>query len=74
MVTGAEIVAPRLSRILTRRGRRPALVALHNRISDGSGAEIASVDIFRVRDGLVVEHWGVVQPVPPSLPHPHGMF
>jgi len=50
------------------------LVALHNRIVAGPGAEVATVDIFRVRDDLVVEHWDVVQPVPTSLPQPHGMF
>lgn len=50
------------------------LVALHSRIVADPGAELAAVDILRVRDGMVVEHWDVVQPVPGSLPHPHGMF
>ncbi|WP_020667629.1 nuclear transport factor 2 family protein [Amycolatopsis nigrescens] len=50
------------------------LVAVHNRISPPGGPEIAAVDLLAVRDGLVVEHWDVVQPVPDPLPHPHGMF
>ena len=27
--------------------------------------EMAQVDVFRVKDGLIVEHWDVVEPVPP---------
>lgn len=50
------------------------LVALHTRIVADTGPELAAVDVFRVRDGPVVEHWDVVQPVPASPPHPHGMF
>jgi predicted SnoaL-like aldol condensation-catalyzing enzyme len=48
--------------------------ALHTRIVADAGAELAAVDIVRVRDGRVAEHWDVVQPVPAPLPHPHGMF
>ena len=28
-------------------------------------AEYAQVDIFRLEDGLIVEHWDNVEPVPP---------
>ncbi|WP_280382585.1 nuclear transport factor 2 family protein [Nocardia wallacei] len=49
------------------------LVAVHIRLTAASG-ETAIVDLFRLRDGLVAEHWDVVQPVPGTLPHPHGMF
>ncbi|MCP2164917.1 nuclear transport factor 2 family protein [Goodfellowiella coeruleoviolacea] len=49
------------------------LVAVHNRIGLPSG-DLAAVDIFRVRDGLVAEHWDVVQPVPEQPANPHGMF
>jgi predicted SnoaL-like aldol condensation-catalyzing enzyme len=34
----------------------------------------AAVDILRLRDGKVVEHWDVVQPIPEAPVHPHGMF
>lgn len=38
--------------------------------------EMAVVDLFRVRDGLVVEHWDVSQevPMPIDMPHTNGMF
>ncbi|RDI48329.1 nuclear transport factor 2 family protein [Nocardia mexicana] len=49
------------------------LVAVHIRLT-AEGGETAIVDLFRLQDGLVVEHWDVVQPVPAALPHPHGMF
>jgi predicted SnoaL-like aldol condensation-catalyzing enzyme len=49
------------------------LVAVHNRIGM-PGGDIATVDIFRVQDGLVAEHWDVVQPVPEQPANPHGMF
>ncbi|NNC90936.1 MAG: polyketide cyclase, partial [Acidimicrobiia bacterium] len=29
-------------------------------------AEYAQVDIFRIDDGLIVEHWDNAEPVPPS--------
>lgn len=35
--------------------------------------DIAAVDIFRVQDGLIAEHWDVVQPVPERPANPHGM-
>ncbi|WP_043724615.1 nuclear transport factor 2 family protein [Nocardia asiatica] len=34
----------------------------------------AVVDIWRMVDGKIVEHWDVVQPVPDSAQIPHGMF
>ncbi|HSV46453.1 MAG TPA: ester cyclase [Ramlibacter sp.] len=37
-------------------------------------AGIAVVDIFRVQDGRVAEHWDVIQPVPASSPNPNPMF
>jgi hypothetical protein len=32
------------------------------------------VDMFRVRDGKVVEHWDVIQPLPESSQNPNGHF
>ncbi|MEU7892104.1 nuclear transport factor 2 family protein [Nonomuraea sp. NPDC049152] len=34
----------------------------------------AVVDIWRLEDGLIVEHWDVVQPVPEPAEIPNGMF
>ena len=32
------------------------------------------VDIFRLENGLIVEHWDCVQPVPTDSPNPNSMF
>jgi predicted SnoaL-like aldol condensation-catalyzing enzyme len=42
------------------------------RPDDERGAAV--VDIWRLVDGLVVEHWDVVQPVPEPSAVPNGMF
>lgn len=31
-------------------------------------------DVWRIADGRIVEHWGLVAPVPTSLPHGNGTF
>ncbi|WP_280367730.1 nuclear transport factor 2 family protein [Nocardia wallacei] len=49
------------------------LVAVHIRLAMGEAVN-AVVDLLRLRDGVIVEHWDVVQPVPDRLPHPHGML
>jgi len=35
---------------------------------------LAVVDIFRVEDGLIVEHWDVIQDVPTTSINANGMF
>ncbi|MGV3513427.1 MAG: nuclear transport factor 2 family protein [Novosphingobium sp.] len=35
---------------------------------------LAVVDIFRVNNGLIVEHWDVIQDVPPQPVNPNSMF
>lgn len=42
------------------------------RVPGGPGTAI--VDIFRLEDGKIVEHWDVMQPVPESSANPNGMF
>ncbi|MCI4645045.1 MAG: nuclear transport factor 2 family protein [Hyphomonadaceae bacterium] len=38
------------------------------------GAPMAFYDLFRVEDGMIVEHWDVIQPIPETMPHENGMF
>jgi predicted SnoaL-like aldol condensation-catalyzing enzyme len=51
------------------------LVAVHvhgTRSADDPG--VASIDIFRLHDGKVVEHWDVSQDVPEVSANDNGMF
>jgi len=51
------------------------LVVVHSKVTSADGIS-AVVDILRIRDGKLVEHWDVVQSVPPDseMPHSNGMF
>ena len=53
------------------------LVAVHfHFIREAHTPGFAIIDILRVRDGYIVEHWDVVQPVPDpaAAKNPNGMF
>ena len=34
----------------------------------------AIIDIFRLENGKIVEHWDVAQDIPEKMPHNNGMF
>ncbi len=50
------------------------LVVLHVHSTRGDGPGRAIVDIFRVKDGKVVEHWDVIQDIPEKAANTNGMF
>ncbi len=50
-------------------------VILHVHIMNGVEAEnIAVMDIFRVEDGRLMEHWDVASPVPEAAKNVNGVF
>jgi len=49
-------------------------VAVHTHIQTEQGARLATVDLFRVRDGRIAEHWDVVQPIPEEPLNPNAFF
>ncbi|MHC5794787.1 nuclear transport factor 2 family protein [Lacisediminihabitans sp. FW035] len=50
------------------------LAAIHLRAQPPGRPELAVADFYRLADGLIVEHWDVLQPVPESTTGGHGMF
>lgn len=50
-----------------------AAIHLHGRRSSATPGG-AVVDLFRLEDGQIVEHWDVLQPMPESAANPHPMF
>ena len=49
------------------------LVWVYSKVTSPQGVT-GVVDLIRVRDGKMVEHWDVVQSVPEKMPHSNGMF
>lgn len=50
-------------------------VALHVHSTRGDGTPgRAIVDIFRLKDGKIVEHWDVIQDIPEKSANTNGMF
>lgn len=66
---------PQLSMSIKRSASDGDLVWLHlhvKRTPDNLGA--ALIHIFRMQDGMIVEHWGVGQPVPEQPKNSNSMF
>lgn len=51
------------------------IVVVYSKV-EVSGKQMAVVDILRIREGVLVEHWDVLQEVPSAekMPHTNGMF
>ncbi|HAM45691.1 MAG TPA: polyketide cyclase [Propionibacteriaceae bacterium] len=49
-----------------------AVIHLHAWRDGQRGGSV--VDMYRIEDGLIVEHWDVIQQVPESAANPHPMF
>ncbi len=51
------------------------IILVYSKVTSTAGVN-AVVDILRVRDGKLVEHWDIVEPVPADkdMPHKNGMF
>ena len=50
------------------------LVFLHVKDKNANGAETSTIDIFRLEDGKIAEHWDVRQQVPAQAANSHPMF
>ena len=50
------------------------LVFLHIKTKSFSGTDLSLVDIFRLKNGKIVEHWDIMQEVPENSANPHPMF
>lgn len=51
------------------------LVGIHNFVTRFPGdTGFAALDMFRVKEGQITEHWDVLQEINPESPNPRGMF
>jgi len=50
------------------------LAVVHLKASRPGAPDTAVADFYRIRDGRLVEHWDVLQPVPPTSANDHPMF
>jgi predicted SnoaL-like aldol condensation-catalyzing enzyme len=69
------IAYPRLRVDFKRFFAEENLVAVHSHMTREPGDRgLAVVDIFRLENDKIVEHWDVIQPVPATTANPNGMF
>lgn len=75
MMEGLFAHAPQASSSVKRVISEGDLVVVHYHVKmapEQNGSAV--VDIFRVEDGRIIEHWDVVQAVPPEPANQNGMF
>ena len=49
------------------------LVYIHTKVKSGNRTS-SVLDIFRLQDGKILEHWDIIQQVPEKSANPHPMF
>jgi predicted SnoaL-like aldol condensation-catalyzing enzyme len=73
--TGFFKANPQAKGLTVRSATDGDLVFLHNHATTSENDRgRAIVDIFRVKDGKIVEHWDVIQPVPETAANTNTMF
>lgn len=74
-VTAFAAQSPELKIDIKRLVAEDDIVVSHGLITTGpSDRGMVAVDIFRLEDGKIVEHWDVLQPFPESSVSDHPMF
>ncbi|HEY3684434.1 MAG TPA: ester cyclase [Streptosporangiaceae bacterium] len=74
-VNGLRTNFPDLRATVTKLFAEDDFVIAHThgiRVPDQPGTAI--VDIFRLENAKIVEHWDVMQPIPENSANPNGMF
>lgn len=73
--TGMMAARPTVRSQTVRTATSGDLVFVHAHSSDGTGkGDLAIVNIYRVANGKIAEHWDVVQPVPENAANTNTMF
>lgn len=74
-VTGFLKTYPDSSAVIKHIGADGDLVFIHNHIKlNKEDRGQAAVDIFRIKDGKIVEHWDVIQDIPEKTANDNTMF
>ncbi len=69
-----EQVMPKAKFDIVRTISQGDLVVVHVRVTEPGKADVAIIDIFRVENNRLVEHWDVSQEVPSKIAHNNTMF
>ncbi len=69
---GREAAMPRMGPMRTL--AEGNLVLMHRLTEYADGSHSANVDIFKVRDGQISEHWDLKQPIPENAANENGMW
>jgi predicted SnoaL-like aldol condensation-catalyzing enzyme len=71
----ARVATPHATTLIKRVFVDGDFVIVHVHVTPEPGTPgLAVVDIFRLEQGKIVEHWDVIQPVPQTALNPNSMF